>query len=83
MIAICTCRNAKIKETSSGEKYCAICGYYWIEKYGSKIPDITAPSRLIGCNDRRKDPPKIRRNDPCPCGSGLKFKSCCIWQKKI
>ena len=21
---------------------------------------------------------KIRRNDPCPCGSGLKFKKCCF-----
>lgn len=21
--------------------------------------------------------PKVRRNDPCPCGSGLKFKKCC------
>jgi hypothetical protein len=21
--------------------------------------------------------PKIRRNDPCPCGSGKKFKKCC------
>jgi len=21
-------------------------------------------------------PQKIRRNDPCPCGSGLKFKRC-------
>ena len=20
---------------------------------------------------------KIRRNDPCPCGSGKKFKKCC------
>lgn len=20
---------------------------------------------------------RIRRNDPCPCGSGLKFKRCC------
>lgn len=20
---------------------------------------------------------KIRRNEPCPCGSGLKFKKCC------
>lgn len=20
---------------------------------------------------------KIRRNDPCPCGSGKKFKNCC------
>ena len=22
--------------------------------------------------------PKISRNDPCPCGSGLKYKKCCI-----
>ena len=22
-------------------------------------------------------PPKIGRNDPCPCGSGKKFKKCC------
>jgi len=21
--------------------------------------------------------PKIGRNDPCPCGSGRKFKKCC------
>lgn len=21
---------------------------------------------------------KIGRNEPCPCGSGLKFKKCCI-----
>jgi len=20
---------------------------------------------------------KVRRNDPCPCGSGLKYKQCC------
>ena len=24
---------------------------------------------------------KIRRNDPCPCGSGKKFKKCCMLQK--
>lgn len=22
--------------------------------------------------------PKINRNDPCPCGSGLKYKKCCM-----
>jgi uncharacterized protein len=25
----------------------------------------------------RRDGPKIGRNDPCPCGSGKKFKHCC------
>jgi uncharacterized protein YecA (UPF0149 family) len=22
--------------------------------------------------------PRIGRNDPCPCGSGKKYKKCCI-----
>ena len=26
----------------------------------------------------RKLFPKIGRNEPCPCGSGKKFKKCCI-----
>lgn len=25
-----------------------------------------------------KTHPKIQRNEPCPCGSGLKYKKCCI-----
>jgi len=25
----------------------------------------------------RREAPKIGRNDPCPCGSGRKFKKCC------
>lgn len=23
-------------------------------------------------------PPKVGRNDPCPCGSGMKYKRCCL-----
>lgn len=26
---------------------------------------------------------KIGRNDPCPCGSGLKYKRCCLLEDKI
>nr|WP_301542753.1 SEC-C metal-binding domain-containing protein [Cupriavidus basilensis] len=26
---------------------------------------------------RRRRVQKVGRNDPCPCGSGLKFKKCC------
>ena len=25
----------------------------------------------------RRDAPKVGRNDPCPCGSGKKYKKCC------
>lgn len=34
-------------------------------------PDPSKPEPLIL-------PPKIGRNDPCPCGSGKKYKKCCI-----
>jgi uncharacterized protein len=26
---------------------------------------------------------KIGRNDPCPCGSGKKYKNCCLTKKKL
>ena len=26
----------------------------------------------------RRNPLRVGRNDPCPCGSGRKFKKCCI-----
>ena len=25
----------------------------------------------------KRSTPKVGRNDPCPCGSGLKYKKCC------
>ena len=30
----------------------------------------------------RNDGPKVGRNDPCPCGSGKKYKNCCGKQYK-
>jgi len=29
------------------------------------------------CEPYKRDEPKIGRNDPCPCGSGRKYKKCC------
>ncbi|WP_420810705.1 SEC-C metal-binding domain-containing protein [Desulfovibrio ferrophilus] len=26
----------------------------------------------------RRETPKIGRNEPCPCGSGKKYKKCCM-----
>ena len=28
-------------------------------------------------NQPAKAEPKVGRNDPCPCGSGKKYKNCC------
>ena len=30
-----------------------------------------------GSGTLRRETPKVGRNDPCPCGSGKKFKQCC------
>jgi uncharacterized protein len=32
---------------------------------------------LLEQSTHRRDTPKIGRNDPCPCGSGKKYKRCC------
>jgi uncharacterized protein YecA (UPF0149 family) len=29
----------------------------------------------------RREQPRIGRNDPCPCGSGEKYKNCCGIQR--
>lgn len=28
-------------------------------------------------------PKKIGRNEPCPCGSGKKYKHCCLGSKSV
>jgi preprotein translocase subunit SecA len=34
------------------------------------------PQPRVAVQPVRRDSPKIGRNDPCPCGSGQKFKKC-------
>jgi preprotein translocase subunit SecA len=40
---------------------------------GAKVPD-RAPGKQ---ETIRREGPKLGRNDPCPCGSGKKYKNCC------
>ena len=37
-------------------------------------PMETAPTN----QQMSRKPPKVGRNDPCPCRSGKKFKKCCL-----
>ena len=39
------------------------------------------PSRPLETTFRR-DAPKVGRNDPCPCGSGKKYKKCCATKQR-
>ena len=36
-----------------------------------------ADGELVGEKPIVREEPKIGRNDPCPCGSGKKYKKCC------
>ena len=36
------------------------------------------PGPAAAPNSNLRPPPKVGRNDYCPCGSGLKFKKCCF-----
>jgi len=43
---------------------------------GPSIPDASA-GRFDASPQPYRAPEKIGRNDPCPCGSGKKYKKCC------
>jgi hypothetical protein len=46
---------------------------------GGTDPDATTEPRLanVPAGGTYRSPPRPGRNDPCPCGSGKKFKKCC------
>ena len=37
--------------------------------------ELIPPQSLV-TKPIKRDTPKIRPNDPCPCGSGKKYKNC-------
>jgi preprotein translocase subunit SecA len=41
-----------------------------------ELPEASLDS-VFGAREREAQPVQIGRNDPCPCGSGRKFKACC------
>jgi len=43
---------------------------------GGDLPEDDRPQIQIPKTVKREEP-KVGRNDPCPCGSGKKFKQCC------
>lgn len=37
-----------------------------------------SPDELLASHFASDEPMRAGRNDPCPCGSGKKFKKCCL-----
>jgi len=60
--------------TANGE----FCNHHEVSTFvkepdGWKFED----GELVGEKPIQREAPKVGRNDPCPCGSGKKFKKCC------
>ncbi len=48
-------------------------GQEFIQKHPERFRPVTPTAQQL---NRR--PPRVGRNEPCPCGSGRKFKHCCL-----
>ena len=48
-----------------------------VENMLAGMGEPSARASASGGEPIRRDNPKVGRNDPCPCGSGKKFKKCC------
>lgn len=59
-----------------------MCAVLWCEREAIKWCEQRAGYYCERCYQGIVDPirntPRPGRNDPCPCGSGNKFKRCCL-----
>jgi len=70
--------NSKLIEDAVDELsrwYCFSDAYLKERAHGSR-DDLDLPDYFSETFQR--EGPKVGRNDPCPCGSGKKFKKCCL-----
>lgn len=69
-------RTGRIFSADEMEKFCSamLSKGEW-ETHRRHLVEMAAPP-----TDRQmaRRPPKVGRNEPCPCGSGKKFKKCCL-----
>ena len=60
------------------EAICEENGFiYTIGLEPEKPENLSELNRLLNPPETRKHENKIGRNEPCPCGSGKKYKKCC------
>ena len=60
--------------TANGE----FCNHHEVSKFVKEGREWKfADGELVGETPTVREEPKIGRNDPCPCGSGKKYKKCC------
>ena len=85
---------ARVQTMARAQEILALCERHgWKVIVGiepDKPEDISDVERLLNPNKARRGKPraamtgkpKVGRNDPCPCGSGLKYKQCCLRKRQ-
>ena len=92
-ICSCNYPIVKESDNAKREKYCDRCGHWWMPEHGSNpergpqpqqpyIPFALRPRTVFRpvpeSHRQLRKAEQPSRNDPCPCGSGRKFKKCCL-----
>ena len=75
----------RVQTMPKGEEIVALCEkHHWKVIVGTEAdqPEDLSDNDLLlralaGEPSAHRPAPRIGRNDPCPCGSGKKFKKCC------
>jgi SWIM/SEC-C metal-binding protein len=77
---------ARVQTMARAQEIMALC-----ERHGWKVvvgvepdkpEDISDVERLLNPQAPVTAKAKVGRNDPCPCGSGLKYKQCCLRKRR-
>ena len=53
------------------------------EKVAKEVQAVGSGDSIVKKQPVRKSEKKVGPNDPCPCGSGKKYKKCCMHKDKI
>ncbi len=67
------------------ENFLATLPQFLLREHAPTVPSANAPARnrqlqpvgAMAAVGEDGDVPKVGRNEPCPCGSGKKYKNCC------
>lgn len=73
---------ARVRTQERGAEIAALCAehdwYYIIGIEPHEPEDVSDVERLLNPLVPEVAEKTARRNDPCPCGSGKKYKKCCM-----
>ncbi|MEX1025340.1 MAG: PBPRA1643 family SWIM/SEC-C metal-binding motif protein [Planctomycetota bacterium] len=71
----------RVQTQARAEEVLSVCNQYgWqviVEVEPDKDEDLFDVERLLRASAPATAQPSTGRNEPCPCGSGRKYKKCC------